>query len=279
MPKSHEKAYKYQYEAVKDAEEGISGYQDEHDGDTTATSPYHRRPLVVIPFRHFIRVTVLLPLAIFLFNIFYVLCVDFYKATTTLCFDHRLIPNYLPSFSAVIGLFPLPSTLWNLSIALTSAPRFLCNAMTYSSLDSVIFPQYKRLNFILLGLGSVEILGLILLTFVSSRSNFPVHMWSFVSFLIGSEGYMLLWCILMEKFRSIPLSTSNERKSLRMKWRLTVVNIGSAVGSVIVYYRHSTYCEPGVYSLFAFLEYIVVLSNMGFHLSTYWDFYDRNLVI
>ena len=234
--------------------------------------------LVSIPFRHLIRITVSLPLGSFLFNIFYVMYVDFQEATNTLCYDHRVIPNYLPSFSAVVGLFRFAQILWNVAIALHAAPRFLFLAMTHSYLETIVYQKYIKWVRLIGLLGVIENMGLILLTYVTSKANFSIHMWSFISFVLASEFYMLIYCLLLKYGRNIP-STHMESRSLHIKWGLMVMNISCAVLSALVYARHVTKCEVGVYTIFAFLEYIVVLTNMGFHGSAYYDFYDRSLVI
>jgi len=90
---------------------------------------------------------------------------------------------------------------------------------------------------------------------------------------------MLIYCILLSKYRNIPPKYSREIKSLQVKWKLFLGNVTFAVLSALAYARHVTYCEEGMYTFFAFFEYIVVFTNMGFHLTAYWDFYERALVI
>jgi hypothetical protein len=83
---------------------------------------------------------------------------------------------------------------------------------------------------------------------------------------------MLLSYFLNSKFRRSGSTTTIEFKSLKLKKYLFIVNLLSIGLAGYFFMRHNERCEPGVYTLFAFFEYIVVLTNMGYHMTAYYDF-------
>lgn len=117
---------------------------------------------------------------------------------------------------------------------------------------------------------------------------------------------MLISYILNRQSRKmLDAVSSTERKSLRFKRTLLFINIVSFWFAAYFFLRHNSYCEPGgiflqffcglsiifshfnricccyfiqVYSLFALTEYVVVLTNMAFHMTAYWDFSDKIIV-
>jgi len=199
------------------------------------------------------------------------------EATST----HCKVQNILPSLSSAIGGFTPERYIWRLFIALHSFGRFTV-ALVYlyfykqlsSGKKSWIF-KLAVLNFVL---NSLEILSLLVLSYVSSIENFDVHEGAFICYIIFSIAYMLDTCVLLK-------TLADEEKSeklfgsFKLKSRLLIAYVICFAMSVYFYFRHNGYCEPGVYSLFAICEYMVVLLNIGFHMTALSDFNEAYVTI
>lgn len=196
---------------------------------------------------------------------------DFESSTAT----HCNVANYLPSVSSAIGGYTPQRYIWRVCIALHCSPRFIALVCYYNSFHRLQVQTCQYLYHFLVTLNMllnvIENFCLLLLTCISSTENYNAHETSFVTFLVCSEFYMFFSLILCWWSKSSEMA-SKEWFSFKMKCLFFFVNLMSCAGVAYFFNRHNTYCEPGVYSLFALSEYTVVISNILFHGMAVVDF-------
>ncbi|XP_065143284.1 post-GPI attachment to proteins factor 2 [Paramisgurnus dabryanus] len=233
------------------------------------------KPLIRLPFTWLTMMALCLPLIGFITCVVLSVLNHFNAATYT----HCEVANYLPSISAAISLTP-ERYIWRFSIGLHSAPRFLMSA-TYLSFYLGRFSRRrteKLLSVLTFVLAVSENSGLLLLTYVSSTETYSIHKNGFILFIGSSFFHMICTCWLWSVIARHSLS-SEEMRSYRYKRRLFLFNSCFCLLAFYFFKRHNTYCEAGIYTLFALCEYLVVVSNMAFHVTAYWDFGGKEVMI
>ncbi len=238
-----------------------------------------KNSLLKLTFPALTAYTAFLPLGAFIFCVCHAVVADFEAANNTHCH----VFNFAPSISATIGTSGghhsdragLRAHVWRICLALHSFPRLL-------------LPLMYRRQYLLQGLNRicaevaccvnvVEILSLLVMSFVTTRENYSVHKMGFILFVSCSSLYMLQKSVVSREVKPDRMSKYCSLGSLWRK-RIFTVYLSSLFLALYFYHRHNKYCEPGVYSLFALSEYLLVLGNIAYHATCYFDFGHRNLV-
>ncbi|XP_019713125.1 post-GPI attachment to proteins factor 2-like isoform X1 [Hippocampus comes] len=251
--------------------------QGQQAGSAMISGPYgNEKPLVIrVSFMTCALGIVSLPLmglvaCVLISSIFH-----FEDSTRTHCH----VPNYLPSISAAISLSP-ECHIWRFCVGLHSAPRLLV-AFAYFKFYKVRFtPRLPEsaLAYLSLAFSVSENLGLLLLTYVSSSETYFVHKEGFVLFILSSFVYMLITCRLWKAIKRYSLNPE-DAKSHHWKVRLLILNLSFCAFATFFYIKHNLYCESGSYTLFALFEYLIVFSNMAFHMTAAWDFRSHDVMV
>ncbi|ENN73716.1 post-GPI attachment to proteins factor 2 [Dendroctonus ponderosae] len=230
---------------------------------------YEYRPNLRVSFTKVIVLVMCFPLLAFLFCIIYSVIFNFENATYT----HCQVYNALPSISAAIGNFSPQREIWQTAMTLQLFPRILVAREYLNHHHKMLHSKNMWMGYLAFILNIVENISLITLSFFTSSKFYAVHEKAFVTFILVSEIYMLLICIVQSRYKR-PL-----RLSLLWKKRCMIANVVFISLAVYFFMRHNSMCEPYVYSMFAVSEYIVVLSNIAFHFTAYLDFHEKDLVI
>lgn len=218
----------------------------------------------------------MLPFLSFAFCVGYSLWSYFERATAT----HCGVRNYLPSISAAIGNYQPQRFVWQLAILLQVIPRLTVIYQYYQLYQVIVRKNRRPIAYTACIFNVVENLALVGLSLWTSIDDYEIHKTCFITFIATSECYMCMTYFLNKNgLRSTGKLSRTQETSLTLKRNLFVINVVSFFCAGYCFVRHNDRCEPGVYTLFALFEYIVVLTNMGFHLTSVYDFRDKWLIV
>lgn len=223
------------------------------------------RALVSVP--RLAVVTVLLPFAALLLCIVLSLLLHHSASTATHCRVH----NFYPSLSSAIGKFAPQKFIWRAMLALHLAPRLLLGLLYWHRLGAEKWAPLCSALYL------VELTGLTCVSFVGSREHYALHRAGFVAFIGGGQSHMVMLTWLLARGRA--KMTQPQRHAHQWRCRLLTPNLLCVGNAMYMFVRHNWYCESGVYSIFAILETFIVLINMAFHLTSYWDFGNLTLCV
>jgi hypothetical protein len=108
------------------------------------------------------------------------------------------------------------------------------------------------------------------------------HATSVGVFLLTSIIHMALVCsdYVQPDLKNLTETTRKRLDSTKLvKKRIAILNFITIVAALYLYDRHNRYCEIGVYSMFSFLEYIVIVLNITYHLQAYYDLAEYSILV
>lgn len=256
-----------------------------------------RRP-VNLPFQSIALITATSQISSLVFCLAWSIKFNFHESTAT----HCRVANFLPSLSATLDFTP-QRDVWRSCIGLAGVPRFFIAYLYYT----IIFKSR-----LLLFLHWLEVVALIGLSIVDSLRYFGksltvrrythqllCHITDYLDdhpllfaafhatcvgiFLSTSIMHMALVCLEIVKCRDDrdggPLLSRRLEKTRPVKIKIAITNFVAILTALYLYDRHNRYCEPGVYSMFSILEYIVIVANIVYHLQAYHDLRDYSLYV
>jgi post-GPI attachment to proteins factor 2 len=98
--------------------------------------------------------------------------------------------------------------------------------------------------------------------------------------MITSLTYMLFSLKLLKVLQPNGPTNEQDKRSLRYKQMFFALSIASTIGLIVFFLKHRLLCHDLAFSWFAFCEYVVAVSNMGFHCTTTMiDFPPLDLVV
>ena len=249
-------------------------------------SPKFQELNLPISLKFLANTAVFLPLFGFGFCLIWSFWFDYETSTQT----HCEVDNFAPSISAAIGNYLPQKYVWQTCISLHITPRFLFLYLYKQFYETRLSNPTgnQTLIYFTLSVHFLELVSLLGLSIVSSLENFDIHKICFGTFVVCSLIYFALtirlWTgkwkgVYDHSFNGLKDFNNIDKKSLETKRLVLKSYFVCGMLCTFFYWEHNTYCYPNIYSFFCVFEYVIVLANMYFHWTAYYDFENFNVTI
>lgn len=176
--------------------------------------------------------------------------------------------NILPSISSTIGDVEVKfqQHMWSFTVLMFVTGRIFCGYLFYKLREGNGQDGTNRVRFVLFEIEQFSLIGL---TIIKSTENFFWHRNYFAAFWLASIIGM-----------PVTLRLREARADIYAKRRIIfIIHFSSSLMCALFYYLHNTMCEDYIYSVFSIFEYVLVLSNIFFHLVEIPEFKNVSLVV
>lgn len=95
-----------------------------------------------------------------------------------------------------------------------------------------------------------------------------MHEKIFITFMVVSLIGMVVTLRLLKVLQPNGARNEQEQRSLYYKRMFFALSIASTIGLIVFFLKHRLLCHDLAFSWFAFCEYLIAFSNMGFHCTT-----------
>lgn len=176
--------------------------------------------------------------------------------------------NVLPSLSAAVSDEHPQRSIWMTCLLISSAIRLLSLPVLWDAYLNIIrrfiTADYSRFLCLQFFFVILEVVFLNLMGFFPSSLLYDAHRNSLTVFVFCSVMFMALDSYMFSILRS-KSSDQNLETLARKKRYLLFSYFGILAIIATLYYIHTTYCPPYIYSWFSFFEYIGIVINVTYH--------------
>jgi hypothetical protein len=186
--------------------------------------------------------------------------------------------EWFPSVSATVGdLYPARS-IFQIFLAFATSVRAALVCLNFLVMKPPGQPGSTR-ETVIFAFGILRLCAATIFIFITSTDDHDAHDFGMITYLIFTLLYMVGTAGLSTRIANSWEPTESRKKSaLLRRWGIAVF-VGITPGLIWLFVRHKVQRIPGAYSQYAYLEWCLILIDVGFDLISFIDLSQLELIV